>query len=120
MTNPVYDIRKRLAGKYYNSRCFICHKPIRTGKSFVFHHIWYETSVEEDGLTSYDRYYDYPNQLSYHKYLETAVAKEPDRFRLLCNGCHISVGRMSKFKADRCIRLIETIRQTHGTRLHEE
>ena len=110
--NPVYEIRKKLAEKYYNGRCYICHKKVTTGKNFVFHHLWYLVTVK-------DKYNNFRTQLAYHKHLEHEISIRPERFLCLCNPCHIDINRKGRFSTDRLMRLIETIRQTEGSKLYE-
>jgi hypothetical protein len=72
------EIKKRLAKKYYNNRCYVCHK--KFGKYFAFHHLWYE---ESDAI-----YKNFKNSNTYHVELERFITLNPKRFLLLCKAHH--------------------------------
>lgn len=84
------DIKQYLAKKYFQNRCYVCHK--KFGKYFAFHHLWYEL---EDA-----RYYMYKGTNQYHKELEKFIILNPKRFLLLCKAHHHLVEWSASIKDD--------------------
>ena len=76
------QVLARLAGRYYDNRCYICHKNI--GKGFSLHHIYYLKTGEI-------KYTDYKSRDQYYTALGPVVAADPDRFALLCIKHHYMV-----------------------------
>lgn len=68
----------------FGNKCAICGRkyndPFTSGK-FVYHHKYYKSSDV--------RHYRFKSELNYTKRLCVMVKKEPERFLLLCNGCHL-------------------------------
>lgn len=92
----VMELRRSVA-HMYDKKCYICEKPIKKAKRFLYHHKWYEPTDKT--------YKNFKTQLAYHKYVIKRVKAQPSQFLLLCNGCHFDIMRKRLFAPERFDRL---------------
>ena len=103
MPNAKYKARARLAEKYFDNRCYICHK--KHGKWFAVHHIGYQDEGEV-------RYSDYSSSEKYNKALERVIRENPDRFVLLCRNHHSTGAWFAELRDEVAERMMELRRRT--------
>ena len=93
-------IKRTLANKFYNGRCWIC-KTFDSPKGMLFHHVWYNPQ----DITRKQYPSSYSGSLDYHQELEKEIIKNPKRFRYLCNGCHQALERFIRFSDGKFTKL---------------
>ena len=95
---------KRLFGKMkemLGGRCSACgrdHVPL------IIHHMYY---LHDDVIA---KNYRSSKQYMYHIDLYPLVRADPRRFRLLCSGCHRTIGMLDKFTAGAKERMLDAVR----------
>lgn len=88
-------------------RCSACG---RDSVPLVIHHMYYlPNDVIAENYRSSKRYV-------YHIDLHPLVRDNPKRFRLLCRGCHRTIGLFYKFPADGRARMLDAVRAMVGMR----
>lgn len=88
----------------FKRRCQVCHTPISRPKRFTFHHIWYD---EEDHPETY-----YKARQDYTNAILDQVEKKPEKFRLLCGGHHLYVGKLAQYGKPMLARLLKVVRES--------
>lgn len=81
----VIHAKERIANELFEGRCFGCRKPY--GKAFAYHHQDYDETRKT--------HKDFPNTISYNRYVLSEVVTFPNRFVLFCKSCH---NRMDNFR----------------------
>ena len=91
--------RKRLAVQYFDNICYVCHRTY--GKWFAIHHLGYLPDGQ-DVLRK-----DFNSAEKYNVALEPMIARELERFALLCRNDHFLIGWVSALDDDQYARLTE-------------
>lgn len=92
--------RKMETAKLFGGKCAVCHK--RYGRGFTFHHIRYAVGDK--------KYSDFRSNEKYNEYVLGIVAREPNRFALLCQGHHRMVEMLKLLKHDKYERLLDLVK----------
>ena len=93
--------------KMLGDRCSVCK---RDSVSLVIHHMCY---LPDDVI---DKNYRSSKRYMYHIDLYPLVRDNPGRFRLLCRGCHSTIGQFYKFPVDVRARILDTVKVMAGMR----
>lgn len=95
----VIDEKRDIAVQLFHGRCGGCHKPY--GKGFAYHHLDYDPDRKSSK--------DFKSTIDYNRYVLGEVRAYPQRFYLLCRGCHNRIDNfktgMSLVKKDTLARL---------------
>lgn len=91
--------RKRLAAQYFDNMCYVCRRTY--GKWFAIHHLGYLPDGQ-DVLRK-----DFNSAEKYNVALEPMIARELERFALLCRNDHFLIGWVSALDDDQYMRLTE-------------
>ena len=81
-------------------RCSVCG---RDRIPLVIHHMYY---LRDDVIA---KNYRSSKQYKYHIDLYPLVRASPRRFRLLCSGCHSTIGQFYEFPADARARMLDAV-----------
>jgi len=98
----MYKKKKLVAEAFFRNECFVCRKAY--GRGFTYHHLSYVFGEKI--------YRDFPDTIKYNLYILPIVAKNPERFMLLCKKHHTAVTRLKQYAKNTLLRLLIAVWNT--------